>query len=113
MKKLIASIIITLFTVVSAHAIDVTITIPNDKVDRVKTLFDRYPKIGCVSHPTGTPCTVEGIPTDLQHFKAILRTLILGELKDIDRDAEKKRVRAEQRLIQPVIPTDYEELVEE
>ena len=108
MKKLIASIIIVLFATV-AFAVDITFTIPNDKVDRVKDpLFAKYPKIACVSHPTGTPCEAE--PTDLEHFKSIVINIIKGDLQDIERDTENKRVRAERNAIVPVLPTDYDEL---
>ena len=107
MKTIIASIIILLFAV-SAYAVDITFTIPNNKVDRIKTpLFEKYPKAtDCGQFPTSTPCA-----TDIQHFKQIVIDLMKRTIQDIeDKQLSKDGKTLKGDYIRDNRPTDYDDL---
>ena len=97
---------------ISSYAVDITFTIPNDKVDRIKTpLFEKYPKAtSCPPvSPTSTPCTVN--PTDLQHFKQIVIDIMKKTIQDIENKQLRKDANsAKGDYIRNNRPTDYEEL---
>ena len=111
MKTIIASIIILLFAA-TAYAIDVTFTIPNNKVDRIKTpLFTEYPKTTfCPPRsPTSTPCVAN--PTDLQHFKSIVIKIMKDKIEKLDaKQIEKDGNIARKNYMRDNRPTDYEDL---